>query len=159
MQPEASRSPVLARLDPLVGEWGMKATVGERETARGRASFEWIEDGAFLVHRADAEPPTEETPAAWVEHSPFPTTTIIGLDDSSETFCYAYSDARGVSRLYDMTLNDGVWKIWGQSGAEFFQRFTGTVSEDGNAITARWEGSRDGSNWDVDFNLTYTRLG
>jgi hypothetical protein len=93
-----------------------------------------------------------------VENSPFPVTTIIGLDDASETFCYAYSDGRGVSRVYRMTLDDGVWKVWGQPGPKFFQRFTGTFSEDGNTIEARWEGSDDGSDWKLDFELTYKRL-
>ena len=41
----------------------------------------------------------------------------------------------------------------------FFQRFTGTFSDDNNTITGRWEGSRDGSNWEPDFDMTYTKVG
>ena len=41
----------------------------------------------------------------------------------------------------------------------FHQRFFGTLSDDGKTITARWEGSPDGTNWTLDFPLTYTRLG
>ena len=43
------------RLEALVGEWELEAPwlVG------GRARFEWIEDGAFLVQHADAELPDD----------------------------------------------------------------------------------------------------
>jgi hypothetical protein len=93
-----------------------------------------------------------------VANSPFPITTIIGPDDASQTFCYAYADGRGVHRVYTMSLDDGVWKMWGQSGSEFFQRFTGTFSDDRNTITGRWERSRDGSNWETDFDVTYAKV-
>jgi len=48
------------------------------------------------------------------------------------------------------------WKIWGQSGPEFHQRFDGAFDDGGKTITGRWEGSRDGSNWTPDFDVTYT---
>jgi hypothetical protein len=69
-----------------------------------------------------------------------------------------YADARGVCRVYQMSLGDGVWKIWGQSGPEFFQRFTGNFSGDGSIITAYWEKSRDGSTWEYDFDVEYTKV-
>jgi hypothetical protein len=152
------RNPGLERLDALVGEWEMEASVGGQPTIRGRAAFEWLEGGTFLVQHADAEPPGKDTPSEWVEHSPFPVTTIIGLDDPSQQFCYAYADGRGVCRVYEMTLDDGLWKIWGQSGPEFFQRFSGTFSDDGNSMTARWEASRDAQTWETDFDMTYTKV-
>jgi hypothetical protein len=39
MPGEASRSPVLERLEAVVGEWVTHATVGGREVARGRTTF------------------------------------------------------------------------------------------------------------------------
>jgi hypothetical protein len=92
-----------------------------------------------------------------VANSPFPLATIIGLDDSTERFTMLYADARGVFRVYQMTLSDGVWKVWREAPG-FHQRFTGTFSDDGATITAYWEGSRDGSNWEHDFDLTYTKV-
>jgi hypothetical protein len=56
-----------------------------------------------------------------------------------------------------MTLEDGEWKIWGRSGEDFFQRFSANLSDDGNTITGRWEKSSEGSEWETDFDLTYTR--
>lgn len=153
MNPQPSRSPVLGRLNALVGTWALTATIEGKQMAGGRATFDWIEDEAFLRQRAESEVARE-----WVENSPFPVVTIIGLDDSSETFSYIYSDARGVSRIYEMTIEDRVWRIQGQAGPEFFQRFEGVFSDDGDTISARWDSSTDGSEWELDFELTYTRL-
>jgi hypothetical protein len=49
-----------------------------------------------------------------------------------------YFDFPGVSRAYEMGLSDGVWSL-GRDSPGLSQRFTGTFSDDGNAITARWE--------------------
>lgn len=46
MPGEASRSPVLERLEAVVGEWVTHATVGGREVARGRATFAFELSGA-----------------------------------------------------------------------------------------------------------------
>ncbi len=54
-----------------------------------------------------------------------------------------------------------MWKLWRTSAdftsLEFSQRFTGTFSDDGNTIDSRWEICHDGSTWQLDFDLTYTR--
>jgi hypothetical protein len=42
--------------------------------------------------------------------------TLRRLDTLLGEFYYVYSDARGVCRVYRMSLADGVWKIWRQSG-------------------------------------------
>jgi hypothetical protein len=157
MHDDTPRNPVLGRLDALVGRWEIKASIdGQPLGGHGETTFAWIEEGAFLVGHADAEPGDDARPEL-VANWPFPVTTIIGLDDWSERFCYAYSDGRGISRLYDMTLQDGEWKIWGRSGEDFFQRFSASLSDDGNTITGRWEKSSDGTEWETDFDLTYTR--
>jgi hypothetical protein len=58
-----------------------------------------------------------------------------------------------------MTLSDGVWTQWRDASDPFPQRFVGELSDDGSAIEARWEKAEDGSDWALDFNLTYTREG
>jgi hypothetical protein len=68
-----------------------------------------------------------------------------------------YSDSRGVARLYQMSLRDGVWKLW-RDDPEFAQRFNGTFSEDGRTITGAWEKCRDGKTWEHDFDLIYRKL-
>jgi hypothetical protein len=149
----------LERLQPLIGRWEMEASIDGRRTAHGWTTFEPLEGGAYVVQRADADPPTDDTPAAWIENSPFPTLVVIGADDFSGTFAYCYSDARGVHRVYRMSVEDGVWRIWGQSGPEFFQRYEGELSADGSAIVGHWDRSPDGSAWERDFDGVYTRVG
>jgi hypothetical protein len=150
--------PAMRRLDALVGEWEMQVSVhGQPLQGRGRTTFEWLEGGAFLVQHADAEPAQPGTPAELVANSPFPLAAIIGLDDSTERFSMLYADARGVARVYQMSLSDGVWKVWREAPG-FSQRFTGTFGDDGKTITGRWELSRDGSNWEPDIDMTYTKI-
>jgi hypothetical protein len=148
----------LRRLDALVGEWQMDAIVAGQPVARARTVFEWIEGGAYLVQHTEGEPALPATPPEWVTGSPFPITTIMGLDDFSGAFTMMYADGRGVHRVYQMSLGDGVWKFWGQAGAEFHQRFTGTFNDAGDVITGRIEASRDGVNWELDFDQTYTKV-
>jgi hypothetical protein len=92
------------------------------------------------------------------DHAGVPNATmIIGRDDSAETYFVLYFDSRDVSRVYQMSLVDGVWKMWREAPG-FWQRFTGRFSDDGNTIMASWEKSGDGSNWKHDFDLTYSKV-
>lgn len=51
---------------------------------------------------------------------------------------------------------DGVWKLRRDSPG-FSQRFEGHFSADQNTITAHWDKSTDGSHWEHDFDVEYTR--
>jgi hypothetical protein len=155
MQERAS-NPVLSRLAVLVGEWTMEMAVEGRPVGRGRTVFEWLAGGAFLAQHADAEP-SEGAPSEWEANSPMPVTTVIGLDDSSEGFCMLYADARGVFRVYQMSLAGGVWKLWREAPG-FHQRFNGTFSPDGQTINGYWEASPDGTSWERDFDVSYLKV-
>ncbi|MEQ4716620.1 hypothetical protein [Nonomuraea sp. B19D2] len=148
------RHPALARLDLLVGRW----TVQPKVDGLGSAwtEFAWQDDGLFLRQFTDAEPPPPTAPQAWRDHAPFPTVSLFGLDDATEEFTMLYADARGVHRVYRMTLADGEWRIW-RHAPGFNQRFHGTFSADGDTVNARWERSEDGRTWDLDFEITYVR--
>jgi hypothetical protein len=152
---QGTRHPLLARLDVLVGAWEL--SVPEVDLGRVRASFEWIEEGDFLLMHSETDPLPPDAPREWIENSPFPVTTIIGLDDASERFSYLYADARGVHRVYEMTLGDRVWKIW-RDAPGFSQRFEARISEDGTSIDGAWEMSRDGESWTHDFDLRYVKV-
>jgi hypothetical protein len=84
---------------------------------------------------------------------------IIGVDPRREIYQQHYFDFRGAARVYEMTFDGAVWKLWRESAdfspLDFSQRFTGTFSDDPKAITGSWETSTDGACWNHDFALTY----
>jgi hypothetical protein len=146
-QPTAEEA--LRRLEPLVGEWTLEAisASGERWPGGGRLTFEWHASGAHLVQRGT------------VDHPDAPDNlSIIGCDAANGTYFQLYSDERGVCRVYEMSIDDGVWKLW-RSGEPFAQRFTATFADDGNTINGRWEIAEDGTNFTTDFDLICRRVG
>lgn len=144
-------NPALERLGIFIGEWNteissMSFHPDPTAVARGHTSFKWLEEGAFLIQHSEV--PNTEFPRG---------ISIIGADDAAETYGMLYFDSRGVSRIYQMTLSGGIWTIWREFPG-FSQRFLGTFSDDNQVITARWEKSSDGSTWEHDFDLMYTRV-
>ena len=83
---------------------------------------------------------------------------LIGSDQSADHHTALYHDSRGVSRVYQTSWSEGAWTIW-RNAPGFSQRFTASLSEDGRTLTGRWEKSEDGSRWEHDFDLVYTRVG
>jgi len=81
---------------------------------------------------------------------------VFGSDDSADVFFMLYFDERGVSRKYEVTLRNNIWKLW-RNAPGFSQRFTGTFVDYGLSIIGKGELSRDGSRWEPDLELTYTR--
>jgi hypothetical protein len=88
---------------------------------------------------------------------------IISADLETGAYTQHYFDARGVVRLYKMSLADGVWTLSRESPdftpLAFRQRFIGRFSPDANTISGAWETGRDGAGWEHDFYLTYRRSG
>ncbi|MGQ5259853.1 hypothetical protein ACTWLT_03750 [Micromonospora sp. ZYX-F-536] len=150
----AERHPALARLDALVGRWTVQPEV--EDLGVGWTDFSWVEGGAFLRQVSDADPLPATAPQAWRDNNPLPVTSLIGLDDAGDGFTMLYADARGVHRVYRMAFADGVWRLW-RDAPGFNQRFTGTLSPDGDTIDAQWERSEDGVDWRLDFRITYRR--
>ena len=150
MEIVSPKIPPILELSGLIGEWDVEISAmsfrsDPSEKVQGRVSFKWLREEAFIIQHSEF-PGTE-----------FPTSSsVIGPDDTNEKYCMLYSDSRGVSRIYEMSLNNGLWKLW-RNSAKFSQRFTGKLSDDGNLITAQWEKSEDGSNWKHDFDLRYTK--
>jgi hypothetical protein len=142
-------------LERLVGTWDFEATVEGRPMERGWATLDWMGDGTFVVQRADADRSTG-APAGWIGNSPMPVSSVIGYDDTTRELSMLYSDARGVRRIYRMTLSDTAWTL-SRDAPGFFQRFVGRLSDDGSTIDGRWESSPDGSEWAPDFDIRYRK--
>lgn len=144
MNREGKPAPALAGLSFLEGEWEMELSeaqfLPDGETATANAVFEFTDGGRFMALRqGDA--------ATW----------LIGRDDTSEPYTVLYSDARGVSRVYAMTLDDRTWRIW-RDDPEFAQRFEAVVSAERDLISGRWEKRVGLGSWEHDFAVTYRRL-
>jgi len=86
-----------------------------------------------------------------------PSQWIIGRDESSASFCVLYSDDRRVSRIYQMTMTRGVWRMR-RDAPGFYQRFEGRFANKNRTIRDFWERSTDGRHWVHDFDLTFTKL-
>jgi hypothetical protein len=143
--PQPTRS--IKQFDALIGEWTMVGTHPYLPAAvHGQSSFEWLREGALLIWHFNWEP-GQGIPNAF---------SIIGHDDTVEPCSMLYTDERGVARIYQMSLIDGVWKMWRDS-PDFSQRMIGTFSDNGNTITWRGEMSHDGSTWEPDLSVIYTR--
>ena len=136
------------RLEALVGEWTMEAGPPDGPPWPGAAqvSFEWLEGAPLLIERWQVEMPEAPDGVA-----------VIGCDGMNASYYQLYTDERDVQRVYEMSLGEGVWKLW-RDGEPFSQRFTGTFSEDGDTIAGRWEIAETGKTWRTDFDLTYTRV-
>jgi hypothetical protein len=141
-------NPTIARLVALVGTWDVELSFSADQPplTGGQATFEWLEEGHFLIERSHGG--RSDVPKAFM---------VIGSDDTLESYTMLYYDSRGVSRLYQMSLNDQVWMLW-RDAPGFYQRFTGEFVDGGNTIRAKWEKSSDGSTWELDFHLTYTKV-
>jgi hypothetical protein len=146
-QPTAESA--LKELEVLVGEWSQTATPpgGEPWPGEARVSFEWLpgSEGRLLVERSTVEMP--EAPDG---------VSVIGCDAAKGTYFQLYTDERNVCRVYEMTIGEGRWTLL-REGEPFNQRFTATISEDGNTIDGRWE-LDEGEGWKTDFDLVFTRI-
>jgi hypothetical protein len=144
----AKPNPALQPLSVLVGNWSTTGTHPQvpGKTFHGRTSFAWIEGGAFLIMRSQIDEP--EIPSG---------IAIFGTDDKTGECSMLYFDERGVSRRYEVSVANNLWKWW-RNTPDFSQRFTATISPDGCSIVGRGELSRDGAKWEGDLALTYTRV-
>ena len=136
----------LERFGALIGEWDMVGThPGFPGPVHGHSTFEWLKQDALLLWHFN-----------WERGGPPNAVSAIGHDDTVATATMLYTDERGVARIYLMSFEDGVWKMWRESPG-FSQRMTGKFGSDGNMITVHGELSRDGSHWEQDLDITYTK--
>src|SRR5512133_3000028 len=119
---EAQRpNSALEPLAPLIGDW---RTTGRHPlvpgtTFHGRTSFEWHEDGAFVLMRSEIDEP--EIPSA---------VAVIGSDDAAGTVTMTSFAGRDISRRYSVEVADGEMR-WHRDEAGFAQRMVFTVAADG----------------------------
>lgn len=136
--------------DVLVGNWKLTMTnawfwENPAEIIEGSATVAWLDD-AFLIVRWSVG---EGSESIWV----------ISRSDARDAFIALTYDERGVLRVFDMTFTGagGEWLLT-REDPDFYQRFVGAVSADGNRIDAHPDASEDrGQTWRKDFDLTFER--
>jgi hypothetical protein len=146
-------TPAAAELEAFIGEWTMEvAFPGQEPMVGGSVRFDWMPGGWFLVQRWEV--PVPEAPDG---------VAIIGWDTERGTLLQHYFDDRGVARVYEMTLDGGVWTLSRTapdfSPLHFEQRYRGEFSQDGRTITGAWDIKEPGEDWKLDFPLTYRKVG
>jgi hypothetical protein len=141
-------NPALKLFTVLIGNWITTGTHGLTGDTilHGRTSFEWLENGAFLLMRTEIDDPRFPSAIA-----------IFGSDDSEKEYYMLIFDERGVSRKYEVTLHDNVWKWW-RNAPGFFQRYEALIVDNDKTIISKGELSKDGVSWEKDLDLTYTRV-
>jgi hypothetical protein len=139
-------------LGRLIATWEFEPFVEGRSAGRGRATFEWIEGGAFVLERSRAD----WTDPGWVENAPVTSQCVLGWDHSTGEVVQLYSDDRRVLRIYRGSLTDEAWTLE-RAAPDFHQRFVGIFSDGGRTIDGRWESSPDGTAWELDFPITYRK--
>src|SRR5215216_6657285 len=96
-------NPALEPFRVLIGHRNTTGTHGlvPDTTLHGRTSFEWLENGAFLIMRSE------------IDDRRFPdAVAIFGSDDSEQEYYMLTFDERGVSRKHEVSLRDNLWKWW-----------------------------------------------
>ena len=141
-------NPALKQFSRLVGEWKTTGThpLVPGKILRGESSFNWMEGGAFMMWHSEIDEPNFPAGIA-----------IFGSDDSTGEFFMLYFDERKVSRKYDVSFEDNVLKWW-RNVPGFSQRYSWTFTDDDNTITGKGELNKDGTNWERDLDLTFTRV-
>ena len=141
-------NPALEPFSVLIGEW---KTTGSHPklpgvVISGHTSFNWLEGGAFIkmYSRMDEEKIPDGI-------------AIFGSDNTKGEFFMLYFDERKISRKCDVVFHDNVLK-WSRSAPEFSQRYSFTFTDNNNSIISIGEISENGTSWEKDLSLTYTRV-
>ena len=145
----AKPNPALEPFGVLVGTWNTVGThpLTPGTTYHGRATFEWLAGGAFLVMHTQIDEPQIPSGIA-----------VFGTDDTTGECTMLYFDERDVSRKYEASFRDRELKWW-RNAPGFSQRMTLAISADRRTIVGHGEYSRDDAPWEPDLALTYTRSG
>jgi hypothetical protein len=152
----------LKPLDAFVGNWTTEAKhpAFPGGVVRGEVNVEWLEGKRFLIHRSRTD------------HPDFPDSiSIIGFTErdrvdkaakrdpgaaSESQLSMHYFDSRGVFRLFDVRADAKSYRFE-RLAPGFSQRFTGTLTDDGNTILGQWQLCEDATTCKDDLQITYRR--
>jgi hypothetical protein len=134
----------------LLGTWRFSGDFGPGAISTGTATFEWLPGHRFILMR-------------WTfDGGDLPDgVAMIGADAAGEGHLLHVFDSRGIARVYWMDFEYGRVSLERTVGdfspLVVAQRFHGAFSADGERIEGTWEQSHDGSEWERDLAITFTR--
>jgi hypothetical protein len=155
--PGDAASPQSRLLNVFLGRWTvggrqLEGPVGPAADVRAESTYEWLSGGHYLIHRFDGH--VGDDTAACIE--------LIHHDASRGTYrCETFYD-RGQRKDWEVTESGGTWTWsgdWEMGGTTMRVRCTSVFSDDGRTLTARWEHSPDGHNWQPFWELEAERVG
>ena len=91
---------------------GCRGAFPRQPPLRGAATGTWLEKNALLALRIH------------VRRGPPKSVSVLGADDANDSLCMLYTDDRGVTRRYEMTLTPRFWTLR-RKAPGFSQRFLG----------------------------------
>jgi hypothetical protein len=144
---EADPSTKLKPFGALIGEWTTEMThpMVEDAVIRGRATYEWLEGGRFLIQRAVNE------------HPDFPDSlSVIGVMEGGSDVSMQYFDSRGVHRVYAIGF-DSRELTMERDVPGFAQRASAKLSDDGATLAGVWQLNEDDQGYRDDLAFTYRR--
>lgn len=159
--PTPNRS--VQRLGALVGRWRTEGHIVAEPPipVTGTDIYEWLPGSFFLVHHVDV----------MIQDQPVQAIEIIGeLDQSTGSIIGRAYDNRGdMTILYATVDAEGVWTFTGGADiapvaqpstakARGAVRSTLTVSPDRSGMTAMWERSDNGIDWEPWMDIRFTRM-
>ena len=140
------RAPALEPFESLIGSWDTEAKHRLMdEVVPGHVTFEWLEGGHFLLQWSHNE------------HELFPDgLSVIGPREEGEGLVMEYFDSRGVRRTYEVSLDDGVLRIW-RDHPGFDQRMEARIAPD--TFEGVYELAEAPGEWKEDLRVVYRRRG
>jgi len=130
----------------LLGRWAIDAShpILPADEIRGEMTCEWLDGHRLLIQRSHYDHPKMPDAIA-----------VFGVIDHQ--LSSHYFDSRAVHRVFTVSFIGRTLR-YVRNAAGFSQRFTLTVSNDGDTMTGRVELSRDGTTWENDLAITYQRV-
>lgn len=132
----------MSALDRLLGVWDFSMRHSAMSgPVTGRQRYERVLDGAFVLQR-------------WTyDHPDFPDAMAL----FSEHSCH-YFDVRGVTRVFDLVIDDAGWSMIRLDEQAFSQRFTARF-RGWDTMECAGEVSHDtGATWQHDFAMSCQRV-
>jgi hypothetical protein len=132
------------RLDVFVGKWTIEGVTKDGRTVaiRGTETYQWMPGGFFLMHNLNVRVGEDD----YYAHE------IIGYDASRQQFTINSFDSWGQKDNYQATVQNNAWTYSGQS-----RRGTVAFNRDGDSMTADWQMSFNGSDWQPWMDLKSTK--